>query len=988
MADKVRIKIDIPFKDGITLPIYVWDYEYVPKMGRDMTFYEFALNPKTAKDAAHLISQEVKKQTKVSPGQVVEGFMDQVYQGATLGWSEEIGSYIFSVPAFIKGGMKSGSEDYERAVADYRKEQRNKNELFQFLRPKTSAVGQGTGMGVAMAASMLEPTPMGEAAVGAYGATRAGLRAFNPFAIAGTTRSATFMESILKGMVLSATHSAGAAEGYWKDRLSSVPAAMREGMEWGIIANTALFGSMAAFNGLARVPWVRSKLRDIDFHRLLGEDFEQNIREQMEGSAAYHDKFSRRTMELLSVKLGLDTGKLLSGKATHAEVVTQVDDALKDLRAKAAVESELTLGELGGPHWKAEQLQALVDDPVGAIAVREQLKLREAGDPARVSAALRENQPTPLLPSATDALNLRQSRLTGKETDPISGETYHVSDYREPVGLLGADPIPLTAAGKSQGVASLHYQKGYTANDVPLAGNFMETFSTWKGWPKIYEATQKLRNARIGSKESPRYAANGLSNELPAWKEFLDGVRYIPKSTAKEHGTTVKQQLNPKTGQWQPYVKKPHKGWQTRTRVAFEDFKVIIQKQNPKTLEWSDVSAGVKPTKGWKTRQKTVGGDWAVRLNDKNVSFESLHDMRQAMDQELGQLKSADKMSEHHAMAPYRVQLDDVIKGNPDMAKADNYLSALKSMEKAAASGEAGWNKSLADLKTHYEKLGPEEQRMFRTAMIQTVERKGFSSTQLAEPTGRVSSEISQVPGKMRMLYPEGEAGDAMYQQAMKEIRMSERMHETFVDVNKPSSQALTKREPQGTMKTLALLAKLPAYSFSMEFALGRDLIAKARAVDAAVSTGVARNLNRILSTKSGPEASAMIDELASASVRMRGNIPAADSLKAFADTLRSVGAYGGAGLEVDRMPPIQGTITGLPERDVAIPPGTFQSLLEGYEPITQNEESGEWEPSGEYPYDRTYPATEIGSSLLENLGVPAVDYIKEKVPYWWRGPQ
>jgi hypothetical protein len=141
--------------------------------------------------------------------------------------------------------------------------------------------------------------------------------------------------------------------------------------------------------------------------------------------------------------------------------------------------------------------------------------------------------------------------------------------------------------------------------------------------------------------------------------------------------------------------------------------------------------------------------------------------------------------------------------------------------------------------------------------------------------------------------------------------------------------------------------------------------------VDAAVNTGVARNLNRILATKSGPEASAMIDELASTAVRMQGNVPAANSLKAFADTLRSIGSYVTAGTEVNKMPPIQGSMTGIPEGQVDIPPGTFPSLLEDEE-----------------QYQRTYPATEMGASLLEDYGVPVADYLREKVPYWWYGPQ
>jgi len=752
-------------------------------------------------------------------------------------------------------------------------------------------------------------------------------------------------------------------------------------MEWGILANVALFGTMAAFNGLMRIPWARKAAHSIDFMKRLGKDFEKKIREAKDGDEAFKSQFNDRSLEILAVDLGLDTGKLLRGGSTHAEIVAHVEKQLAPIRERAALESELTLGELGGPRWKAEQLQSLVDDPGSAIAVRQQLLAREAGDPARVSDALRKTQPTTLLPSATEAVNLRQSRVSGTKTDPISGEVYPV----ERPGLLGAEPLPLKPTGGSQGVSGIYYQKGYTANDIPLAGEFMKTFKGWTGWEKIYEKAQSLRNTRIygPEKDSPAYTANGLSNELPAWQDFLRGVRYIPKSTAKDHGTAVNQQLNPKTGLWQTYKVKAHKGWKTRTRVVFDDFKVIEQQQNPKTGKWSDVKAGRKPKKGRKTRQKTVDGSWAVRLNKKSISFETLHDMRKGVDVRLGALEKSGDMTTYKAEAPYRTQLDKAIKRDPDMAKADNYFSAFKKMEAAAASGEAAWNKSLQDLKSHYDRMGIEQKRMFRTAMIQTVERKGFSSTQLTDPTGRISGEVAEIPGKIRMLYPEGPAGDAMYQRAMKELEMSGQMHKTFADVSEGRAHALVKKEPAGLMKTLSLLAKLPAYSFSMEFALGRDLIEKARKVDAAVSTGVARNLNRILATKSGKEASAMIDELASASVRMQGNIPAANSLKAFADTLRSIGAMEMAGQEVDKMPPIHGRMSGLPEGPVDIPSGTFASLLEGYEPRTD-----EGEPTGEYPYDRTYPATEMGASLLEDYGVPVAEYLREKVPYWWYGPQ
>lgn len=962
MTEPVQLKLEIPFREGVSLPIYVYDMAEVDVPGegtRMMTFYEFVTNPKTSRQAAEFLSETVKDQTKLSVSQTVKGFMDQFWQGASLGWSEEIGSYFAGIPRLMPGG-----KTYSEGVADYREKQRAENELFQFLRPKTSEFAQGVGLTAPIVAAMVEPTPLGEAGVAGYQASRVIPRALNPFGIAGTTMPTTFTESILKAMVLSAGHSAGAAEGYWKERLANVPSAMREGMEWGILTNVALFGSMAAINGLMRIPWARTKMQDIDFYESLGPEWVKALETSDE---AYRSRFNARAQELLVTEYGLDVGKLMRGKGTTAEIKARVEEALAPLRERMAVESELMLGEQGGRRWRDHQLRAMQDDPLTGDPVIDKIVAREAGDPARVSAALRENQPTTLLESANQALNLRQARLTGRETDPISGEMYPAG----PVGLLGADAMPLTSAGRPQGVTGIYYEKGYTANDVPLSGTFMKTFRGWRGWEKIYKQAQGLRNARIHGpdKESAPYTATGLSNELPPWQDFLDGVRYIPKSTAKEHGRAVKQQLNPKTGQWVGYKNKPHKGWSTRTRVVFDDFKVIEQQKNPATQEWSDVPVGRNPRKGWDTRQKTVGGDWAVRLNEKAISFETLHDMRKAMDQELGQLESAGKMSEFNAIAPFRTQLDDAIKASPDMARADNYFSAFKKMEAAAASGRGAWDKSLLELTDHYNRMSTEQKRMFRTAMIETAERNGFTSSQLMQP--RISGKVAQVPGKIRMLYPEGPEGQLMYEQAMKELGMSDRMHQTYSRASEATPLARTQEGPRGAMKTLSLLAKIPAYQFSFEFALGRDLIEQARKVDASVRTGVAKEVNKILSTKSGPEAAAMIDDLASTAVRMSGNVPAADSLKGFARTLRSVVGYQQAGQEVDRVPNIQGDITGMPQGEVEVPEGLFDYILED-------------DPA----YQRRYPATEAGGLLMENVGVPVADYLKRKVPSWWHGPQ
>ena len=253
----------------------------------------------------------------------------------------------------------------------------------------------------------------------------------------------------MKAMVLSAGHSAGDAEGYWKSRLANVPAAMREGFEWGLIANVGLFGTMAAFSGLSRLESVKSKLRKMDFYDSLGKDMLEGLKRN---DTTQQSKFRQRMNEILVETF--DDGilaKLRTGRATAAEIKAKVDEAFQPLREQAAKESELTLGEMGGDLWKAEQLAGIKGDPYTGKAVRQQLVEREAGDLERVSSCLEDAQPTSLLTSGSEALNLRQSRISGTRTDPISGEVYPV----EPPGLLGAEPLPLKPTGGSQGVSGI-----------------------------------------------------------------------------------------------------------------------------------------------------------------------------------------------------------------------------------------------------------------------------------------------------------------------------------------------------------------------------------------------------------------------------------------------------------------------------------------------------------------------------------------------------
>ena len=140
-------------------------------------------------------------------------------------------------------------------------------------------------------------------------------------------------------------------------------------------------------------------------------------------------------------------------------------------------------------------------------------------------------------------------------------------------------------------------------------------------------------------------------------------------------------------------------------------------------------------------------------------------------------------------------------------------------------------------------------------------------------------------------------------------------------------------------MQTLKLLAKIPAYKFSSEFALGRDLIEKARNIDMASKRAVNAEINDILNRFSGPEASAALEELASHVVRTKGDVPTANMLKEAARlTLPLPGAaLGQAGTtKPPELPTTDVPILADPEGEGLVPLNSLLDAPEEMYPFTE----------------------------------------------------
>jgi len=881
MTDKEQtILIEIPLKDGTTVPIEMYWRLFVPKMGIEMTFYEYALNPETSQDAAYAVSQTIKDQTKYNPLELATGFLYQTAQGASLGWAEELSTSLSALPTLAfeatLGRSDPDTSPYDQYKAERDRQRlslRTQGDLFQHVNPNMTALARGTGMAVPIALSMgrAAPTALGQAG-----------KAVNPFALSTSMGlPTTLAESITKSVMISMINSAGSGEGYLESRLEGMPAAVRHGLEWGVVGNLLLFGSLGAINQVSKIPQLANKLEFI-----MGEAPAVAL---MKASGDV-SKFREAALDAIYRAQGLDITDLTRGTipAWLRGPEFQRFEAAKKGTGDVTGQRPFTLGEFGGPHVQALQRQALRDEPTSGLGVFNRLDERLALEPERMSTALRETQPG--LPRSVDeSLLTTEARTLGtREGRPIDVPVLEADLFRE--GLLTGPPKPVGLQARlPDGVAGVFYSSGYNSPELALAGSktkpgFMKFFEHWDGWEKVYNNARELRDMRITNNRAERYTAEGLSNKLPEWKEFKDGIRHIPRSTFNEHGTLVKMQQNPDTGKWQPYKNKPfrRKGvpWKTREVLKANSFDRIVQHYNPnmkdgKVIGWKDVAPGRDPHPGWDTRFKISNGDFVVRLKNKSISMETLHDMRRGLDREI----AANEKDPTYVreLSGFREKFNQRMHANPDMLKADQYFSAFRQMQNAASRGAAGLNTHMTKMKREYDKLSVSEKRTFRAAFLEEVEAQVQAGK--LDATKLANSQFSE---RLRGFYPATEEGSQLYGRAVSDIEASAKMATRQSQLGKVREDILAGDvEPvSGWMQTLKLLAKIPAYKFSTEFALGRDLVERARLIDTQSKRAVNAQLNDILNRFSGPEAAAALEELSAHVARVKGDVPTANMLK------------------------------------------------------------------------------------------------------------
>ena len=785
--------------------------------------------------ANQLVQESIKEQADQSVYEYIKGTAGAIGEGASLGFGEEIASYLAALPTLafelfkpssptegIGGRVKHALSEYGDQRDLFVEEYRGDQQYHQFINPNAADLARGTGAAALMATGL--------GASPAITGTAASLRTvLNPYTFTAPTLTRAAIESTAKGSAIAGMDEFGRAEGPIGDRISAVPPAMQEGAEWAAAANIVLGvgGATLKLGG-----HLASKIKTLKGLGIGGMDFVRAVARKDPGALERIRAEAEAAGRGSSRKTIQDLIEIEGGVSGPRETIRTAEDA-------AARGTQQTLGEMGGPRLAGTQIEMAQGNIADHLALQQQFAARAAGEPARVSTAVREGLGVGQA-TTEGLLGQRQQRVLGTE-DNILRTGVPV----ESPSLLGARPL-------EKGTATVRYDIAYGAPDV--ASNVLKGDSIM--WKRLYSPMIETRQNSINNPKGgvDPYDAQGVSMQLPtSFSDFVKGVRYIPKTT-----------------------------WTNRQPAGYERVKEVKLKE-PRSdgTEYRLAKKGEDgrfQTQDVKDKDGHTQQHWRIRKIGGNVSVADLHTMRKALDAHIESQIANNKSIE--GLRGIRQQIDEDAKGHipqtteramagaegrlvtaarrvddapSDMSIADAQIASLKTAETTAAAGKgllkSGKSASQAarDAEAIAAETGTFPIRAYKTGVAESLETSGVSAIQIVDDLplqARLKAVFEGVPG-----------GEAQFNKALAEIQTSANMAIQRGKLPDPTSMALAGvRKESPSALAFRMFAKVPAYAFSKLFAGARDLAEKAKELEKSVSQAEAAEVTRILRT-TGEEA-------------------------------------------------------------------------------------------------------------------------------------
>jgi hypothetical protein len=414
-------------------------------------------------------------------------------------------------------------------------------------------------------------------------------------------------------------------------------------------------------------------------------------------------------------------------------------------------------------------------------------------------------------------------------------------------GTSNLDPIPTAQqsidlrSGRVDATGARLRERAYGGERVATNEHRVLTaLREWEPWRDIYSTVRTERAAKVlgaGKNKLPAVDGEGVPTLLPQrFDDYLDGKRLIPSSTFSDQVARAGGEAN------LPYV---------RLRDADNN----LLKEN---------------------------GRYVVQLK-RQADFRTLHDLRMGLDSE--EIKSRFAAN---ALDAQRTRIDNVIKTSSALRKHDRDYHLLKRWEDAREAAIASTGRAENMLPSDASNLYrinrntntprvKSERRLFRQSMIDEIRRGKYTPKELMD---------AGLGTKIRMIFDGLPNAQQAYDEFMSSLPKERSVERTAARIGPETKTGPLEERKRFATKTLSLLAKIPAYAFSLAFGMQREFTDSWRRLFKNQTKEEAAELNRLLDPSIVPgtqEFKNLIDELDIMYLKIRQPEKAA--------TIRNVGA-------------------------------------------------------------------------------------------------
>ena len=382
------------------------------------------------------------------------------------------------------------------------------------------------------------------------------------------------------------------------------------------------------------------------------------------------------------------------------------------------------------------------------------------------------------------------------------------------------DPMPFSTeryranmTARSKPVWETYYNNAYFAaegipNTVPLVspGRELNLSKLLKGSAikDAYKTVQANRSNDIAT-GNWNEVIRGIRQELPNFNSFASGRRNVPATTYRNN----------------------------RAALEADGWRVVAKQKDP----------------GPKGRVRSL----TLENKEKSVDVKTLHDIRGVLDDKITALQNQDKGNEAQKIIQVRAALDDILSNySPALKAADAEFQNLAGVLEASDLGKTAFQNAtnFRDLSARIGGFNPAQQKGYVTGVIESLESGNYKTADILAD--------SNLREKLKQILPEGKLGSTLAE--LHDINSARKTSEFLGGPFSTEANAGLSGFARESM--FRILAKVPAYKFSMEFAAARDIVELSRFLGAKENRIVARETQRILKANNAEELATELGDL------------------------------------------------------------------------------------------------------------------------------